>query len=94
MLTPDCTLDVKPYRIDVPQQDIDDLHTALRVGRITRSLWENSGDSSQTKGLDYGVKREWLIRARDAWLQYDWYVSHHFADWALTMEESRRKEAQ
>jgi microsomal epoxide hydrolase len=72
MLTDKCTLDVKPFRIDIPQQDIDDLHTLLKVSRITRPLWENQGKSSEVNRLDYGVKREWLARARDAWLAYDW----------------------
>ena len=74
MLADACTLNVKPYKINIPKGDIDDLHTALKVGRITRQLWENSGDSSQTNKADYGIKREWLIRARDAWLAYDWCV--------------------
>jgi hypothetical protein len=74
MITDNCTIDVKPYQIDIPEQDITDLKSLLKASRITRGLWDNSGKSSETKSSDYGIKREWLERARDAWLEYDWYV--------------------
>ena len=56
---------VKPYLIDVPQQELDD----LRV-RLERTRW---GEEMTGAGADYGVPLAYVRRLYDRWLNgYDW----------------------
>lgn len=67
------TIPLNPFKIAIPDTDIEELHTLLRLGRITRGLFENKGSASDVlTARDYGVRREWLIEAREEWLKFDW----------------------
>jgi microsomal epoxide hydrolase len=64
------TIEVKPFEISIPQKDLDDLKVILEHTRIPKETFENS--KSLPEG--YGVGREWFIKAREAWMAFDWYV--------------------
>jgi pimeloyl-ACP methyl ester carboxylesterase len=57
--------EIKPFRIDVPQQDLDDLHD-----RLGRTRWP---DEIPGAGWDYGVPVEYVKKLAEYWHNgYDW----------------------
>lgn len=57
--------DIKPFRIDIPQADLDDLHD-----RLDRTRWP---DQIEGTGWDYGVPVEFVKRLAAYWRDgYDW----------------------
>src|SRR5438477_9022630 len=57
---------IEKFRIDIPQQSLDDLH-----GRLNRVRWasEIPGPCSE----DYGVSLAWVQRLTEYWRDsYDW----------------------
>jgi epoxide hydrolase len=58
-------VDIHPYRIDVPQADLDDLHD-----RLDRTRWP---DELPNVGWAYGVPRDYLTDLVRYWRHgYDW----------------------
>jgi len=56
---------IKPFRIDVPQADLDDLHE-----RLGRTRWP---DQIPDTGWDYGVPVDYVKRLAQHWRHgYDW----------------------
>lgn len=54
--------------IHVPDQEISDFKALLELSRIGPKTWYNE----QTEGK-FGVSRDWLINAKDAWMNnFDW----------------------
>ena len=57
---------IETFRIDIPQQSLDDLHD-----RLTRARW-----ASEVPGLspeDYGVSLAWVRELTEYWRDtYDW----------------------
>ena len=65
VLAMDTTQSIRPFRIDIPQSDLDDLAERLRRTRFPAPL---PGD-----GWDTGVPVAYLRELVDYWLQaYDW----------------------
>jgi epoxide hydrolase len=57
--------EIRPFRIDIPQSDLDDLH-----GRLDRARWP---DELPGVGWAYGIPREYLRELADYWRHgYDW----------------------
>ncbi|MEU8042149.1 epoxide hydrolase family protein [Streptosporangium sp. NPDC049078] len=57
--------EIKPFRIDVPQARLDDLHE-----RLDRTLWP---DELPGAGWDYGVPVEYVRNLAEYWRhEYDW----------------------
>jgi hypothetical protein len=64
------SIQVEPFTVSIPQNDLDDLQALLKLTRIPKETFENSKPHPE----DYGVTREWFIKAREAWMAFDWYV--------------------
>ncbi|EIW66985.1 hypothetical protein M231_03918 [Tremella mesenterica] len=60
-------LRLEPFKVSIPQEDIDDLISLVRAGRIAKKTYENT----QTEE-NFGITRDWLMHARDQWLEFDW----------------------
>ncbi|MEV0788686.1 epoxide hydrolase family protein [Kribbella sp. NPDC050459] len=61
----DITTDIRPFRIDIPQADIDDLRA-----RLTRARW---ADDLPGAGWERGVPASYLKQLADYWAtSYDW----------------------
>jgi pimeloyl-ACP methyl ester carboxylesterase len=59
------TKEIKPFRIDIPQADLDDLHD-----RLDRTRWP---DQIPDTGWDYGVPVAYVRRLAEYWRhEYDW----------------------
>jgi pimeloyl-ACP methyl ester carboxylesterase len=57
--------EIRPFRVDVPQVDLDDLHA-----RLDRTRWANEIPGS---GSDYGVSLDRVRRLADVWRNsFDW----------------------
>jgi pimeloyl-ACP methyl ester carboxylesterase len=57
--------EIRPFRIDVPQADLDDLHE-----RLARIRWT---DELPDAGADYGVTVDYVRRLTTRWRdEYDW----------------------
>lgn len=78
-----CTLQLNPFRSNVPQAELDGLKSLLRLSRIGKKTRENTHTTArgmalpvqETEAKDtqrYGVEHSWMTEMRDKWLQYDW----------------------
>ncbi len=64
----DNTAAIRPYRIEIPQSDLDDLHD-----RLARTRWP---DALPGVGWDYGVPLDYLAELVEYWITgYDWRVA-------------------
>ncbi|KAJ5334926.1 epoxide hydrolase [Penicillium brevicompactum] len=59
---------LEPYRLSVPEEELRRFTELLRLSEIGPETWWNTQNDPQ-----FGVSREWLIKAKETWL-------HHF-DW-------------
>ncbi|WP_345429624.1 epoxide hydrolase family protein [Actinoallomurus vinaceus] len=60
-------MEINPYKIDIPQAELDDLRD-----RLARSRWP---DELPGVGWDYGVARSYLREMVEYWIDgYDWRV--------------------
>src|SRR4029078_11733274 len=69
--------EIRPFRIDIPQADLDDLHD-----RLARTRWANELELDHTGAVqtgplppewEYGVPLSYVKRLADQWLtSYDW----------------------
>ncbi|WVQ94796.1 hypothetical protein IAU59_001879 [Kwoniella sp. CBS 9459] len=63
------TLKIEPFTLNVPDKDIDELKTLLKLSRLPKETYENI--DAEKKG--FGVSRKWLDETRKYWLDgYDW----------------------
>lgn len=59
------TIQIKPYRIDIPQETLDDLQI-----RLERTRWPDEVEGS---GWQYGADLQYMKELADYWrAQYDW----------------------
>ncbi len=59
---------VKPFKIAIPQDDLDVFHTVLKHSRIAPLTYENLQEDRQL-----GISRKWLEDAKNKWLQeFNW----------------------
>ncbi|KAI0141902.1 Alpha/Beta hydrolase protein [Xylariaceae sp. FL1272] len=58
----------EPFTFRVSDKDLDEFKTLLQLSKIGPATWWN-----QQKERNLGVSRDWLIKAKDAWLNnFDW----------------------
>ncbi|GKT58206.1 epoxide hydrolase [Colletotrichum tofieldiae] len=55
------------FTLQVPDQDLDEFKQLLKLSKIGPETWYN-----KQEGGRFGITREWLINAKDAWLKFDW----------------------
>jgi len=64
-------MEIQPFRISVPQHDLDDLEVRLRQTRWT--------DEYEGTGWDYGTNHEYLQTLVDYWQHsFDWPQQEHY----------------
>jgi len=64
------TIDVKPFKAHVEERKLQDFKTLLKLSPIGPPTYENSDKSVERR---YGTPRDWLIEAKEHWLnQFDW----------------------
>jgi microsomal epoxide hydrolase len=63
----------QPYTLDVPEKDLIEFKTLLRLSRLGPETWEGKqGDRPDGISL-LGVTRAWLSNAKEYWLSsFDW----------------------
>ncbi|KAK4937399.1 hypothetical protein LTR10_021936 [Elasticomyces elasticus] len=52
---------IKPWKVDVPQQDLDKLATLLKYSELAPPTYENSLPGQDRR---LGVRRDWLSSAK------------------------------
>ncbi|KAH8744436.1 epoxide hydrolase N terminus-domain-containing protein [Diaporthe sp. PMI_573] len=55
------------FTLRVPDQDLEEFMQLLKLSKIGPETWYN-----KQEGGRFGVTREWLTNAKDAWLRFDW----------------------
>ncbi|KAK2031070.1 epoxide hydrolase [Colletotrichum zoysiae] len=55
------------FTLRVPDRDVDELKQLVGLAKIAPETFYN-----QQKDGRFGINRDWLIGARDAWLKFDW----------------------
>ncbi|KAF2660982.1 alpha/beta-hydrolase [Lophiostoma macrostomum CBS 122681] len=62
------TVQPEPFELHIPQQQIDDFKTLLRLSPIAKETYENAQTDRR-----YGVPRQWIVEAKRVWEgEYDW----------------------
>ncbi|WVW79125.1 hypothetical protein I302_101090 [Kwoniella bestiolae CBS 10118] len=63
------TISLEPFTLSIPDNDLDELKTLIRLSRLPKKTYENT--HAEEKG--FGVGREWLEGTKKYWLEgYDW----------------------
>ncbi|OCF60366.1 hypothetical protein L486_03049 [Kwoniella mangroviensis CBS 10435] len=63
------TIPLEPFTISIPDKDIEELKTLIKLSRLPKETYENI--DAEEKG--FGVSRKWLEDTRKYWLEeYDW----------------------
>ncbi|KAJ0165051.1 putative epoxide hydrolase [Colletotrichum tanaceti] len=57
----------KEFTLRVPDQDVDEFKQLLKLSKIGPETWY-----SKQEGGRFGITRQWLIDAKEAWLKHDW----------------------
>ncbi|KAJ9495788.1 hypothetical protein H2202_008831 [Exophiala xenobiotica] len=68
---------IKPFNVAIPQQDLDNLTTLLKLSRLPPPTYENSLPGGG--GPRLGLRRDWLSAAKQHWeTEFDWrkYEQH------------------
>jgi hypothetical protein len=62
------SIPLEPFKVDFPQEDLDDLHHRLQQVKPLKRAYESS------RGDEYfGVNHEWMTEAIRVWRdEYDW----------------------
>ncbi len=62
------TISAKPYSIDVPQRNLDELQQLLKLSKLPPATYEG-------QHRKFGVRNAWMKEAKAQWENgYDWYV--------------------
>ena len=62
------SIPIKPFTLDIPRKDIEELQTLIKLSRFVPKSYENS----QADGR-YGVTHDWMTKAVDVWKNsYNW----------------------
>jgi hypothetical protein len=71
----------KPFKIEIPAQELDDLKTLLRLSKIPAPTYESLQEDGK-----FGVSHKWLTESKKYWEEkFDWYVPWlYFGDRILT----------
>lgn len=56
-----------PFSLHIPDQALADFRSLLQLSRIGPSTWYTEKQDGR-----FGISRDWLTRAKEAWLQFDW----------------------
>jgi microsomal epoxide hydrolase len=63
----------QPYTLDVPEKDLIEFKTLLRLSRLGPETWEGKQDDRPDGISLLGVTRAWLSNAKEYWLSsFDW----------------------
>ncbi|HEY3140809.1 MAG TPA: epoxide hydrolase [Acidimicrobiales bacterium] len=78
-MTENSASEVRPFRIEIPQADLDDLQDRLRRTRFANELPQDGSDAAPTgpvpPGWEYGVPLSYVERLVEQWRDgYDWRV--------------------
>ncbi|KAK5064705.1 hypothetical protein LTR84_000539 [Exophiala bonariae] len=63
---------IKPWRVDIPQESLDELNVLLKRTPLAPPTYENSLPDAEDRHL--GVRRDWLTAAKKHWEDggFDW----------------------
>lgn len=56
-----------PFTVSVPEQQLRDFKTLLKLSKIGPKTYENE----LTDGR-FGISRDWLVQAKAEWENWDW----------------------
>ncbi|KAJ5924110.1 epoxide hydrolase [Penicillium verhagenii] len=67
-LPPKNPANLRPFEFHIPESEAVGFKTLLKLSKIGPATWWNQQNNSQ-----FGVSREWLIKAKETWLtSFDW----------------------
>lgn len=61
---------IKPWKVDIPQEELDNLIASLKIARIAPQTYENS---LPDEGRQLGVRHDWISTTKAYWeTDFDW----------------------
>jgi len=77
----------KPFTLAIPDEDFAEWKQLLELSKIGPDTWQSRQDDPA-----YGISRQWLIDAKDYWLnKFDWRAQekhiNSFSNYKITVEE-------
>ena len=66
------SLKPSPFKVDIPDAELEDLKHLVQTARIGPKTWENS--VTDVKSLtSFGIQRDWLAKLKEEWGgRYNW----------------------
>lgn len=62
------SIPLRPFKVDIPQAEVDDLKSRLKNTRPFKRTYENARDDEY-----FGVNMRWMEKALQVWTdEYDW----------------------
>lgn len=62
----------EPFKLNVSDTELSDFKTLLKLSPVAPETWENK-TSTREAGKYFGVTRDWLVNAKQTWLEtFDW----------------------
>jgi microsomal epoxide hydrolase len=62
------TASPKPFTVNVPEEDIANFKTLLKLSPLAQDTYENAQDDRR-----FGVPMSWMKMAKAEWEKFDWY---------------------
>lgn len=67
---------IKPFTAHVPERQLDDLRSLVKLAPIAPSVYENDAGNADRA---WGTQRKWLLETRDVWLtEFNWRAQENY----------------
>lgn len=81
------TLNVQPFQAHASEQQLQHFRKLLELSSVAPAVYENT-----SAGRRYGIQRDWLVNAKDVWLnEFDWRQHENrinsFPNYKATVED-------
>ena len=63
------TMKAEPFTVRIPKTELGELRRLISCGKISAPTYESLQEDRR-----FGITHKWLEAARQAWLEFDWYV--------------------
>lgn len=73
---PKSLANLRPFELHIPENEVVEFKNLLKLSKIGPATWWNQQNNSQ-----FGVSREWLIKAKETWLtSFDWRIHEEYVN--------------
>jgi microsomal epoxide hydrolase len=63
----------QPFKVNIPEGKVLEMKQLIKLSKLPPATYESTQEDRR-----YGVTIQWLEEAKDAWLDFDWYLTSYF----------------